>query len=307
MFVAPFRETGRIARLFQLSLDGATDLFRGAGALLGGEDRGVDRPLRDRLEQLRCDRLVDPDAPDAPDADAQAGSAMAVVAAALVAVGRPGLRLVEDPHHASAAATPDHAGEQRPSAAPGLPHGAALHVGVLGEHAQVRLEPRPVDVALVVVADQNVPVGYRPVVAGGFHRATVHQPGPPLGSAEGVGAGVDRVVQDLHDAVTGRRAPLDPSNRAVAPDHGQLQLCHTRPEEDLARAAEFPELLEHQPDRRLHPLVGIDLDPVVLAPAIARRQLEAQRAPTGLGVPGGEAALTQEAELVFGHRALQAQ
>ncbi|TVQ57378.1 MAG: hypothetical protein EA355_04655 [Rhodobacteraceae bacterium] len=111
MVVAPFREAGRMARLFQLSLDGAQDLFRGAGALLGGEDCGVDRPRRDGLEQPPGDRLVDP---DAAGADARAGSGMAVVAAALVAVRRRDLRLVEDPHHASAARPPDHADEHRP-------------------------------------------------------------------------------------------------------------------------------------------------------------------------------------------------
>src|SRR4051812_25830837 len=82
------------------------------------------------------------------------------------------------------------------------------------------LEPRPVDVALVVVADQYVPVRHRPVVARGLYRTPVHHPGPRLGSAEGVGTGIQGAVQDLHDAVVGGRPPVNPTDRAVAPDHG---------------------------------------------------------------------------------------
>ena len=52
---------------------------------------------------------------------------------------------------------------------------------------------------------------------------------------------------------------------------------------------------------------GIELDPPVLAPDEARRQREAERAAAGLAVPGGETALAEEVELVFGHRALQAE
>jgi hypothetical protein len=35
----------------------------------------------------------------------------------------------------------------------------------------------------------------------------------------------------------------------------------------IFKAAELAELLENKADRRLHPLVGVDLDPVVPAPA----------------------------------------
>jgi len=137
--------------------------------------------------------------------------------------------------------------------------------------------------------------------------APLDDPRPITTPAEGVSAGVDGVVQHLHDAVVGRLAPFDPAHRTVPADHRQLQFGVAQPQKDLPRAAELAELGEDEPDRLLHALVGIALDPIVLAPDEARRQGEAQRATAGLAVPGGQATLAKKAELVFRHRALQAE
>jgi hypothetical protein len=72
-------------------------------------------------------------------------------------------------------------------------------------------------------------------------------------------------------------------------------------------AAELAELGKHEPDGLLNPLVRIEFNPPVLGPDEARRQREAERAPAGLAVSCGEAALAEKVELVFGHRALQAE
>ena len=88
---------------------------------------------------------------------------------------------------------------------------------------------------------------------------------------------------------------------------GQAERRLARPEEDLARAAELAKLLEQQSDDLPHPLVGIELDASVLAPAEAGRQREAKLAAAGLRVPCGEATLPEETELVLGHRAFQAE
>jgi len=48
------------------------------------------------------------------------------------------------------------------------------------------------------------------------------------------------------------------------------------------------ELGEDQADSLLDALIGIDLDPVVLAPAETRRQGEAEFAPASLGIAGGQ-------------------
>jgi hypothetical protein len=130
----------------------------------------------------------------------------------------------------------------------------------------VSLEPRPIDVALMMVADEDVPLGHRLAVPGRLHGAAIDDTRPCAATAEGVGASVERVAQHLHDAVVGRPAPLDPADDTVAPDHGQRQGGVAKPQEDLPRAAELPKLAEHEPDRFLDPFVGIELDPRVLAP-----------------------------------------
>ena len=159
----------------------------------------------------------------------------------------------------------------------------------------------------MMVADQDVPLGHCLGVPGGLHRAAVDDARPFALAAEGVGAGVERVVQDLHHAVVGGCPPLDPTNDAVAPDHGQLKGGVADPKEDLPGTAELLELGKDEPDHLLNPLVRIELDPVVLAPDQTRRQREAERATVGLGVTCSKAPLAQKAELVLGHRSLQAE
>jgi hypothetical protein len=178
-------------------------------------------------------------------------------------------------------------------------------VRVLAQHAPVLFEGAPVNVALVIVLDEDAPVLDRPVVAAGLAGLPVDHPRPVRRPAEGVGAGIDGVVQHLHHAVVGRLAPRDLPQGAVALHHRELDVRRAQPQEDLAAAAELAELGEDQPDCLLDTLVGIHLDPVVLAPAEARRQGEAQLAPSGLRVAGGQAALSEQAEFVFRHRSLQ--
>jgi hypothetical protein len=67
-------------------------------------------------------------------------------------------------------------------------------VGVLQEHPLVLLEPLRVDVALMMVADQDVPLGHRLGVPCGLHRVAVDDAGPFALAAEGIGAGVERIV-----------------------------------------------------------------------------------------------------------------
>ena len=97
------------------------------------------------------------------------------VVAPLVAVRMAAPHAVEHPHHPAAAAAPHEAGEQRAPATPGLAGRPPLHVGVLEQHPLVLLEPLPVDVAFMVVADEDVPLGHRLAVPGGLHGAPVDE------------------------------------------------------------------------------------------------------------------------------------
>ena len=136
---------------------------------------------------------------------------------------------VGDMQLAPAMAATEQAGQQRFAA----PHGAAarpaLAVGVVADQALIPFEGVPADIALMVVADQNLP----------FRSLDVKSPRDALAAAldrhlagraaERVGAGVDRVGQDVMNRVVDRRLPLQaPSLRTVA-DSGKFDLLLTKP------------------------------------------------------------------------------
>ena len=77
--------------------------------------------------------------------------------------------------------------------------------------------------------------------------------------------------QHLHHAVIGWLAPCNLAQRSVALHHRKVDVCLPQPQENLPSAAEFAELGEDQVDSLLDALIGIDLDPIVLAPAEAWR------------------------------------
>ena len=76
----------------------------------------------------------------------------------------------------------------------------------------------------------------------------------------------------------GSKPPLYLTDTEIAPHDGQLQRRVLRPEQNLTCAAEFPELVENEPDRISDPLIGISFDLSDLVLAIAARQGKAQLA-----------------------------
>ena len=126
--------------------------------------------------------------------------------------------------------------------------------------------------------------------------------------AVGVGARIGWVGQDAEDGDAGGRAPGDLTlGWAMTGPIRQVDIVRGQVTHHAVGAAAPLEDVEDQAQRITHPLVGIELDASVLAPAEAGRQREAKRAAARLRVPCGEAALPEEAELVLGHGAFQAE
>ena len=119
----------------------------------------------------------------------------------------------------------------------------------------------------MVVAQQHAPflpgLGQPVDLAG----ATIRDLGALRSPAEGVGTSVERIMEDLHDAVVRRRLPGELADVDVAQHHRHLDVRRAQPQEHLTGAPELPELGEHQPNRPGDMLVGIDLDLAGLAPA----------------------------------------
>jgi hypothetical protein len=115
-------------------------------------------------------------------------------------------------------------------------------------------------------------------------------------AAEDIGAGIDRMPEDLEYRVVGRWPPLDLARATViAPCDRQLQRLILRPKQDLPSAAELLEFLEQEPDDPADALVWVHLDLPDLVPAIARREDELQLTPQRLRIPRRYSTLAQQA------------
>jgi hypothetical protein len=119
--------------------------------------------------------------------------------------------------------------------------------------------------------------------------------GRVAGAPVGIGTAIGRIGDELAQGRVAGAAPLD---RTGIDAGGQIEPVLQKPEQRLAHAAEFGDLVDGEPDRRLYAPVGIHLEVVTdLDEAHGRRNHEF--ATTGLLITRRERALTQEIELVL--------
>ena len=84
-----------------------------------------------------------------------------------------------------------------------------MPVALLAITSMVPLELVPGDVGRVVILDQNIPFGHGPVHTTPDALAAVLDAHPARRAPEGVGAGIDRIGQDVVHDVVGRQSPDD--------------------------------------------------------------------------------------------------
>jgi hypothetical protein len=122
-------------------------------------------------------------------------------------------------------------------------------MSVLRDQLLVRLILFPADVTGVMIAKQDVPRGHWLRMASSLASAPVDNARALRCAAEDIGAGVDRVPEDLQHRMVGRRPPLDLAQAAViAPGDRQLQGLILCPKQDLPGAPEFLEFVKQKPD-----------------------------------------------------------
>src|SRR5215472_15848925 len=117
-------------------------------------------------------------------------------------------------------------------------------MSILRDQFLVRLVLFPADVAGVVIAQRNVPCSHWLRMAGALAGASVDDACALRCPAEHVGAGIDRMPEDLQHGVIGCRPPRNPADAEIAPCNRQLQRCILRPKQDLPSAAELLELVD---------------------------------------------------------------
>jgi hypothetical protein len=141
---------------------------------------------------------------------------------------------------AAAVAAAQESGQQEFTAAHrSLDRGAAFAGWVVGDHSLVLLELVPGDVGLMMVLDQNVPLGHRPMHATPHALASLLDADLARCAPEGVGARVDRIGQNVVRDVVDRQSPDDPARLADAGLHRQLDAFIAQPKMDLTNALEL--------------------------------------------------------------------
>jgi len=153
--------------------------------------------------------------------------------------------------------------EQRLAFAKGPAGPTPFAVGIIHDLTLVPFEVVPRDVSLVMIDDQYLPVFLSLLDA-------VNDPLPPAfqrhstpGSAECIGAGINRVRQDVVDLVVDGRRPNHGSTVGAILREGQFYLFLSEPEMDLPNTLELGELGKDQMYCLANPQIGIHLDPVM--------------------------------------------
>ena len=302
--VLPPRPSGLVAGLLDRQLD-LTPLLRILGApRFHGADRRLDAERLKALDHLGADGAVDP---HAAERDAAIAAMVDLAAPAVIAARAAVLAAVGDMQLAAAVAAPQQAGQQRLAA----PDRAAAHeafaVGIVGDQPLVPLELRPANVTLVMVADQNLPgaailaeAAHDPLAAGLDRDAAA-------GAAEDIGAGIDRVRQQVVQGVVDRQLPDHLAAFRTIFGRRQRQALLAHPEMDLPHRLQLGELGEGERDRLLNATIGVLLDAIVRRLEVADRHGEEEFAAAGLLLQGFERALAEQRQLHLAHRALHAE
>src|SRR6185312_13904463 len=232
---------------------------------------------------------------------------MGVIAAALITMGIPLGLAIEDPHHPPATSAPHQASQKCASPARRFTRAVLLHVRVFQQQLLIGFVLLPADIAGMIVAQENIPFlpwFFEPADLAG---ATVHDPCLLSDSAKRIGASIERIVQNLHHRVIGRRLPAELVDLNVPQDHRYLNVGSAQPKKGLPGAAELAELREDESNHSRHMFVGIDFDLAEFIPAKSWWKHEAVLAALGLGVSSGDSTLTKQAQLILRHRSLQSE
>ncbi len=112
----------------------------------------------------------------------------------------------------------------------------------------------------MVVVNANLPFVLRQERADPLAELATEVLDPGRTTAEGIDAGVDRMGEKLEEVLGAGELP---AGACVLADSPQWESCLGVPEPhgELADARGTIELIEHQPEGILHPLVGIESDP----------------------------------------------
>ena len=120
-----------------------------------------------------------------------------------------GRAAIGDVQLASAMTAAQETRQERLAAADRAARHETFAVGVVGDQALIPLELGPREIAFVMVQEQDFPI--QPLAPEPTHDplAASLDRHAAAGSAEGIGASIDRIVQNMVDCVVDRKTPSD--------------------------------------------------------------------------------------------------
>src|SRR5580704_11581706 len=116
----------------------------------------------------------------------------------------------------------------------------------------------PTDIAGMIVAQQNVPLFARFVEPAELSRPPINNPCSLSSPPECLSSSIQRIMQNLHNAVIRWRLPDELVDINVAQDDTHLYLGGPHPGKDLTRAAQLGELREDESNRGDNMFVWVD-------------------------------------------------
>ncbi len=268
-----------------------------------GFQRRFDGHRLNRAEKLSGDRRVDAEA-----AEGEASGQPEHLVGTLAPIDGLARRPARVTHHQATPATTtgQKPGEQRPSAASRL-RSAPLAVGVDRKLLLVPFELGPIDIAFVVILEQNLPLFKRLAVTVALPGATIDDLGALLAFAVGVDARIEWVLEHGDDAAVTDRRPLEGDQFFAVGRPRKVDLLGAQRQQDLSRAAHLAEPGEDQPDRFLNPQVGIEAETDLAMPDVTDRHADPQLTTPGFCSGGIEHAGAQHAKLELADAALHAE
>ena len=189
-----------------------------------------------------------------------------------------------------------------------LTHNTAGLGGVGGELVQIPFVLRPADVGRQAVLEQHLPV-----FGSGNRASGCRSPGLAAAwiggtTTVGVGAGIDRVAQQVAERGAVRAAPVELAGARTAADAvGQLQLTVDQVAQHPIDRPATLELGKHRLDHAARLLIGVFDDVAGGCAQIASWQQQVQLAAACLGPFALEQALFEDMQLGFRHRPLEPQ
>src|SRR5262249_8914662 len=184
----------------------------------------------------------------------------------------------------------------------------ALTIRIVGDQALIPFEFLRREISLVMVCEQDVPLASFTLEATHHALAARLDCHTAAGSAERVGAAVDRIGQDVMDGIVDRQLPDDAAAISDRVVHGrQGDALMTEPQMDLPDALELGEFGKDQRHSFAHPLIRVFHDAVVSHLDIANRYRQEQLSPSCLLPQRFQRTLPQDRELQLAHCTLHAE